>query len=86
MALVFLVFGVALMVLNPPIAQPLGVIVASTFVALGVFSTVSAFLALFISNQTQHRKARFAFRLLRPAIWAGAAVAIVATVVGLVWP
>jgi len=86
MAIVFFVFGAALLVLNPPIAQPLGVIVATAFVALGVLATVSAFLARPALERQNHGRARTALGLLGPTIWAGAVVAFVMTAVGLIWP
>ncbi len=86
LAIVFFVFGAGLLVLNPPIAQPLGVIAAVTFVALGVLATVSAFVEHFIAKRPHDAKARLALRLLGLTIWAGAAVAFVMTVAGLTWP
>lgn len=86
MALLCFAVGTALLVLNPPIAEPLGLIAASTLLALGLLAAIAASLARVVSESSQHGRARFALRLLGPIVWAGVAVALVTVVVGLIWP
>ena len=84
-ALVFVVVGIALVVLNAPIAQPWGLIAAATFIVFGIAAGVFGFVVRPRPDPRSREVSPAARRTVAIAIWVGAAAALVIALIGLLW-
>jgi putative membrane protein len=81
-AMSFVLAGIALEALDPPVLQPLRVIAAGIFVFLGLISSLYGFATWAISERALRNRAPLPGLAFGSAISAGAAVAVILVIVG----
>ena len=84
-AMAFVLAGVALEALDPPVLQPLRVIAAGIFVFLGLISSLNAFATWAISERALRHRTPLPGLAFGSVISAGAAVAVILVIVGFIW-
>lgn len=84
-AMAFVLAGVALEALDPPVLQPLRLFAAGLFIVLGLMSSVYAFTTWAVSERALRQQQPLPGLAFGSVISLGASVAVILVIVGFVW-